>query len=293
MTDAAHIDVLVVGGGPAGLAAALWLGRHRFTTVVADRGEPRNRWVDTSFGYLGFDNQPPTALLDAGREDLSRYPSVTLIPVGVRAIHRDDGGFEVELDDRRLRSSAVVFATGVTDVVPPLPGLRERYGTDVFVCPLCDGYEIRNKEVVVLGAGGSAGEFAEELVHWASKVTVVPLGDERPRDAAPEGVEFVTTPAAELVGSPELGVVLSDGSTVSCGAVFLRSECRAVTDLAAHLGCALDDEGLLVVDDDGCTSVPDVYAAGDCTPGPQIVQIAAAEGTRAGLRCAQELMARR
>jgi thioredoxin reductase len=147
------VDALVVGGGPAGLSAALWLARHRCRTLVADRGEPRNRWVDVSHGYLGFDGEPPAALIRAGRSELRRYPEVELASTGVRSIHRIDRGFEAELDDRRLRTAAVVIATGVADVVPPLDGLWKHYGKHVFVCPLCDGYEMRDRPVVVLGAG--------------------------------------------------------------------------------------------------------------------------------------------
>jgi thioredoxin reductase len=291
MDDA--VDVLVVGGGPAGLSAALWLGRHRCRTLVADRGEPRNRWVEASYGYLGFDGAAPDALLRAGRDELRRYPEVELAAVGVRSVHRVDGGFEAELDDRRLRTAAVVVATGVVDAVPPLAGLREHYGKHVFVCPLCDGYEVRDRRVVVLGAGGRVGAFASELLHWASEVTVVPLGDERPRDAISPPVVYAESPARTITDDERgiTGIALADGRRVECDAIFLRSDITPVNELAVHLGCACNEEGLLEVDAEGRTSVDCVYAVGDCTPGPQLVQIAAAEGARAGLHCARQVMA--
>jgi thioredoxin reductase len=288
------LDVLVVGGGPAGLAAGLWLGRHRFDTVIADRGEHRNRGVEASFGYLGFDGRSPRDILDAGVEELRRYPSVQLVTSGVRTVHRDGDGFCAELDDRIVRSSSVIFATGVSDGVPPLPGLRDHFGTSVFVCPLCDGYEVRDRHVAVLGAGGAAADFAEELLRWTSRITIVPLAGEAPTGDVPDDVTVATHSASEVIGADRLeGVKLEDGTTVACDAIFLRSPKAPHTDLAAHLGCDLDADGLIVTDDDGCTSIPDVYAAGDCTPGPQIVQVAAAKGARAGLRCAQTLMSRR
>jgi thioredoxin reductase len=292
MSEHDVVDVVVVGGGPAGLAAALWLGRNRLRVLVADRGEPRNRWVDATFGYLGFDGAHPDALLDAARKDLVRY-DVAVVGAGVRSVHRVEGSFSVDLDDRRVTCASIVFATGVADVVPPVPGLAEHYGTGVFVCPLCDGYEVRDRSVVVLGAGGAVGGFATEVQRWAGTITVVPLGDESPSDDIPDDVELATAPAASVAGSSSVeGVVLADGSTVPCDAIFLRSATVPVTDLAAHLGCDLDDDGLIVVDPDGATSVDGVFAAGDCTPGPQIVQVAAAEGARAGLRCAQALVDR-
>ncbi|MEN3271882.1 MAG: hypothetical protein V7636_643 [Actinomycetota bacterium] len=295
MRAPAVCDVVVVGGGPAGLASALWLGRHRFRTVVVDRGEPRNRWVDETFGYLGFDATPPDELLRAARRDLERYPEVTRITSGVRAAHRQADRFLVEADDEQLDAAAIVFATGVVDAVPPLPGLREHYGTSVFVCPLCDGYEVAGTRVAVLGAGGTAGAFAAELLRWARCVTVVPLGEERPTDDLPSSVSMAPARATAVEGTTSGidRIALSDGSAVPTEVIFLRSDTIAVTDLAAHLGCDRNDEGLLVVDADGCTSLPRVYAAGDCTPGPQLVQVAAAEGARAGLHCARTLMADR
>jgi thioredoxin reductase len=182
----------------------------------------------------------------------------------------------------------------VRDVVPPLAGLRDHYGTSVYVCPLCDGYECREQRVVILGAGGSVGAFAQELLQWASSVVVVPLGDERPTDALPDGVTCTDHPATAVHGSSCVErVELKDGSIVPCDAIFFRSETIPATDMAADVGCDLDEDGLVIVDADGRASAPDVYAAGDCTPGPRIVQVAAAEGARAGLQCAETLMARR
>jgi thioredoxin reductase len=295
VTDVQAVDVLVIGGGPAGLSAALWLARHRVRTLVADRGEPRNRWVDATFGYLGFDGEPPDALLRAGRRELARYEEAEVAPIGVRTVHRADGHFEAELDDRRLRAGAVVVATGVVDAVPPLRGLAAHYGKQVFVCPLCDGYEVRDRKVVVLGAGGSVSAFAAELLRWASEVTVVPLGDEVPDEPVEVPVRSASAPARDIVDGDDgiSAVELGDGTRVECDAVFLWSGNTAVADLAAHLGCELTDEGLVRVDEHGRTTAECVWAAGDCTPGPQLVQLAAAEGARVGLHCAQQIIANR
>ena len=293
MEEPARIDVLVVGGGPAGLAAALWLGRHRLTTLVADLGEQRNRFVEASFGYLGFDTANPTDLIDAGRAELARYPSVELRAKGVRAVHRDGDSFRAELDDGRVCASALILASGVRDVVPRLPGLDRHFGSSVFVCPLCDGYECRDQDVVVLGAGGPMGAFAEELLQWTPSIVVVPLGDERPVDALPEGVRMTERPAAHVIGTDRAEAIeLDDGTRIDCGAIFFRSDTIPATEFAIHLGCDIDRDGLVVTDAEGRSSIEGVYAAGDCTAGPRIVQVAAADGARAGLACAQALSER-
>ncbi|MEY2396997.1 MAG: hypothetical protein QOJ00_171, partial [Actinomycetota bacterium] len=276
MASTETADVLIVGGGPAGLAAALWLGRHRFDTVVADRGEHRNRLVEASFGYLGFDGQPPQAILDAGRAEVGLYPSVRLITTGVRTVHRHGDAFRAHLDVGVFECAAVIFATGINDGVPALPGLREHYGAGVFVCPLCDGYETQGRHVVVLGDGNAVGQFAAELLQWAARVTVVPLCEDVEANEMPSGVHRAPSAAACVLGTDRVeGVQLVDGSSIACDAIFLYSVKAPLTDLAAALGCDLDADGLVAVDDDGCTSVGRVYAAGDCTRGPQIVQVAA------------------
>ncbi|MGQ0744328.1 MAG: NAD(P)/FAD-dependent oxidoreductase [Acidimicrobiales bacterium] len=302
IAESEAVDALVVGGGPAGLAAGLWLARHRFKTLVVDRGEPRNRWVEASFGYLGFDGQAPEALLAAGRDHLAGYPEAELVEARVEAIEAVDGAFVADLDRpppgdgghrrRRVTARALVLATGVADRVPPLEGLRPLYGKCVFVCHLCDGYEVKDQEVAVLGAAGNAGAFATELLRWASRVIVVPLGGEGPTDTIPERAQMASAAASAVVGSDGVldHIALADGSRVECDAIFLRSETVAVTHLARQLGCALDSDGLVMVDAEGATTVERVYSAGDATPGPQIVQVAAAEGARAGLACAQALM---
>lgn len=287
-------DVLVIGGGPAGLAAALWLGRHQLRTVVADNGAPRNRAVDTAYGYLGFDCAAPDDLLQAGRRELQRYPTVTLEPVRITGVTRTESRFRAEMsNDERIEVNALIIATGVVDEIPAVPDLDRHYGKSVFVCPICDGHELRDKTVVVLGASGPAGAFASEVLQWASQVTVVPLGDEAPADALPAGVVLSGSPAASIGGDAVLDCVrLADGSSVLADAVFVRADVAPRTQFAADLGCLLEADARIAVDEDGRTSVDGVFAAGDCTPGPQIVQVAAAKGVRAGLACAAYLLAK-
>ena len=205
--------------------------------------------------------------------------------------------FVVSAGDERIEARALVLATGVVDVFPEVANLERHYGADVFTCPACDGWEARETDTVVIGWSEDVVGFALGLRRWARSVTIVTDGrrleaDEphraRLRDA---GVDVIEDDATELVGERgELrGVVLRARGLVVCRMVFFSIDTRLADPSAEKLGCEISEEGFVVVDWDAMTSVPGVYAAGDMTPGPQLVQIAAAEGAVAGIACAKAL----
>ncbi|MFA9429068.1 NAD(P)/FAD-dependent oxidoreductase [Egicoccus sp. AB-alg2] len=300
----AEVDALVVGGGPAGAAAATWLGRYRRRTLLIDAEEPRNRWVDRVNGLPGLDPIAPEDLQDRLRQGVSRYPHVTRVAGRVAALHRDDGlagdcRFLATLDDgRQVATRRVVLATGVRDAFPDLRRFQEHYGADVFHCPSCEGFDARDRHVVVLGWGPHVPAFASELLDWAASVTIVTDGP-RPQVSGDQldacerlGIDFVTDdPAEELVGERGAleAVRLTSGRRLPAGMVFFSIAHDADLSLAEGLDCAVDDEGVLVVDDEAQTTVPGVYAAGDITPGMQLVAVAIGKGTTAGVACAKSL----
>ena len=294
------VDAVVVGGGPAGLSAAAWLARYRQQVVVIDSGRYRNAAADRGHGYLGIDPMEPGAFRRDGRAGLLAYPSARIMEAEARRVTRSDDGFAVDTTGGMVETRRVVLATGVCDVLPDVVGFSEHYGASVFHCPSCDGYEARDREVVVIGWSAQVTDFAIGLLDWAASVSVitdgVPFeGDERHRKRLAEHeIVLIEGNAVELAGTREnlLGVHLANGDVVACDLMFFSIEHQANTDLARQLGCARDDEGYVVVDDCGATTVPGVYAAGDLTPGLQLVQVAAASGTRAGIGCAQSLLAR-
>ena len=289
----------MVGGGAAGLAAALWIARYRRSVAVLDGGEPRNQWVDLAHGYLGEDPVHPGDLLQRAREQLERYPEADLCSGQAAATERDPGGvFVTEADDGlRLRSRRLVLATGVKDRFPEVERFFEHYGASVFHCPTCDGYEARDARVVAFGWSADLTGFAVTLLGWARSVTIVtdgrPFeGDDacrRQLDAA--GIPVLEDDAVELLGrrGDLQGVRLRDAGVVPCELAFFSIAHEPRTELARQLGCQLTDEGCIVVDEDAATSVPGVYAAGDVTPGLQLVQVAAAKGATAGVACARSL----
>lgn len=298
MTATAPFDAVVVGGGPAGLSAATWLARYRRSVVVLDSGEYRNRWVARSHGYLGADPQDPMRLLERAREDLGRYETVHLRQGRATGVERDRAGrFVVATDGGDLVALRLVLATGVVDQFPEVEGFLEHYGASVFHCPTCDGYEARDRRVVVLGWSEHVAGFALGLLDWAAEVTVVtedrPFeGEAHHREALQRnGVALVEDDAVRFEGERGdlRGVHLASGVRLPAELVFFSIAHHPRTDLALQLGCALTPEGCLVVDHEGCTSVPGVYGAGDVTPGIQLAARAAGTGTVAGVACAASL----
>ncbi|MGB8651989.1 MAG: NAD(P)/FAD-dependent oxidoreductase [Mycobacteriales bacterium] len=287
------VDALVVGGGASGLAAALWLARYRRSVVVLDSGQYRAAAVEWSHGYLGRDPQQPLDLLARGREELLAYPATSLVRRTVEEVRRDGDLFVVP----PYRSHRLVLACGVQDAFPDVAGFGEHYGASVFHCPACDGYEARDRDVVALGWDPHLVGFAATLLNWARSVTVVTNGHTFEGDAgcrallADLGVELVEEDAQALLGARGdlRGLRLRSGRELATSLVFFSVAHQPRTDLAVALGCALDPDGYVAVDAQGQTSVPGVYAAGDLVPGLQLVQVAAASGTVAGVVAAQSL----
>lgn len=292
-------DAVVVGGGPAGLAATTWLARYRRSVVVLDSTEYRNRWVEQAHGYLGSDPMSPAELRERARADLAAYPEATYRRGrATSACREDDGTFTVTLDDgATLRARRLVLCTGVADEFPEVDGFFEHYGADVFHCPTCDGYETKGKDVVVFGWSEEVTGFALTLNGWARSVTIVTDGrgfegdDECHVKLRACSIPVLEEEAEALVGERgELkGVRLRTGRVMPCAMAFFSIAHYPQADLADELGCERDNDQCVVVTSDGCTSVPGVYAAGDLVPGLQLVQVAAAQGTIAGVACARSL----
>jgi thioredoxin reductase len=287
-------DATVVGGGPAGLSAAMWLARYRRKVLVLDSGDYRNASVEHMHGYLGSDPAVPAEFRERARAELLRYERLELEEALATRVGRTDDGFSIEARGRWHESARLVLATGVVDQFPEVENFFEHYGASVFHCPSCDGYESSGRSVVVFGWSEQVAGFALSLFDWAASVTVVtdgrPFeGDERHRAALKRaGVALVEDEAVSLEGTRgDLRQVrLRDGPPIRCELAFFTIAHQPVTDLAEQLGCGRTDDGYLRVDAEYRTTARGVYAAGDVTPGCQMVQVAAAEGAVAGSMCA-------
>ncbi len=290
------VDAVVVGGGPSGLAAATWLARYRRSVVVVDSGEYRNRWVDEAHGYLSQSTLRPLEFLRACRDELLAYDEVSVVSGSVSSVAGVCDTFAVDVaDGPDIHARRLVLATGVEDEFPDVDGFFEHYGTSVFHCPVCDGYEARGRDVVVFGWGEHVTGFALAMLTWASTVTVVTDGREFQGDAGDEhalraaGVAIVADVAAELVGrrGDLRAVRLRSGVDLPCGMAFFSIGHRPRNQLALAVGCDVGEAECVSVDGEGRTSVAGVFAAGDLVPGLQLVQVAAGKGAVAGVGCAR------
>lgn len=274
-------DVVVVGGGPAGLSAALVLGRARRRVAVVDAGAPRNAAAAHMQGFISRDGMPPAELLASARAELAGY-DVALVSARVSTI---DVGFAVSLGDgRTLDSRRLLIATGAIDVLPDLPGVRERWGRDLLHCPYCHGWEVRDRPLGVLGTHPGAVQHALLVRQWSDDLVFfshdLDVADSDRRALDSRGIRIVDGPVSGLVVEEDrlVGVRLVDGRTIGRVAVFVRTVNRpAATDLLAGIGCDLGADGFVVVDGTGRTSIPGVWAAGNVVdPRAQVITSAGA-----------------
>jgi thioredoxin reductase len=283
-SSAGVFDVIVVGGGPAGLSAALMLGRCRRRVLLCDDGKPRNRFSRALHGYLTRDGVDPLELNALGRAELDRY-GVECRPLAVRSAHRGESAFDVRLeDDTLLRSKFLLIATGVVDELPDLPGLRACYGRSVFHCPYCDGWERRDQRLAVLGRGKSGVQLALSLKTWSPHVVLLTNGarvDPSGRGRLSRNdIELVTSRIVECEHDEgRLVRVVFDGrSSREVDAIFFTTGQHPRCDLAHSLGCAFNHKGTVETGTLSDTNVPGVFVAGDASRDAQFVVVAAAEG---------------
>jgi thioredoxin reductase len=285
-------DAIIIGGSFAGLSAALQLARARRRILVVDAGMPRNRFAEAAHGFLGHDGKPPRALLREAAAQLLAYPTVELVQGEAVAARGEEGGFTVALSDgREERGARLVLATGLVDELPPIAGVRERWGATVLHCPYCHGYEVGDRELGVLANNPHAAVQAMLIPDWGP-TTYFTQGAFEPEPAAlanllARGVRIERTPVVELLGAaPRLEAArLSDGRVVPVAALFTQPKTRMASPLAEQLGCAFAEgpQGPLIrVDELKQTTVPGVFAAGDATNPMHNATLASASGVMAG-----------
>jgi thioredoxin reductase len=295
--DVSTFDVIIVGGGPAGLSAALLLGRCRRRVALCDDGHPRNASSHAVHGFLTRDGMEPKELLRIGREQLGPYGIhlinqriTTALPLPAK---QDDQKFAFELTTHQghlLRSRKLLIATGLVDDLPRVDGLPELHGKSVFHCPYCDAWEVKDQPLCAYGSGAEGAQLALSLKLWSADVVLVTDGVRRMPAKELAALERHRIPVrhepiSRLEGDNGIlrRVVFSTGDFIERRAMFFQSTTGQRSDLALQLGCEFTKRGSIRTATGESTTVPGLYAAGDVTHDAQFVSIAAAEGTKAGV----------
>jgi thioredoxin reductase len=298
MTDA--FDVVIVGGGAAGLSAAMVLGRCRRRVVLIDAGNPRNRASQAVHCLLGHEGRAPSQLLAMGRLELKRYTTVTQRTDSVTAITRSGNGFSVECENEApLQVRKVLLTTGLTDDLPRVEGIDQLYGRSIHHCPYCDGFEHRDQAIAVYGEGDKGAGLSLMMKQWSSDVLLFtdglsPVSSGMLARLDQQGIGVCTERIARLEGTADgmlKEIRLEGGKTVSRSAMFFTTGCHQSSNLSATLGCVRDEKGGIVTDPvTEESSVPGIYVAGDASRDVLLVAVAIAEGAKAGVAINRALL---
>jgi thioredoxin reductase len=285
------VDVLVAGGGPAGLSAALVLGRCRRSVLLCDNARQRNRLSHAIHGLLGHDGRSPSAFLEAAQSELGRYPSIRRCSTNVTAVSRSGIEFAFEYENgRRGTAKKILLATGLVDERPEIARIDEFYGVSVHHCLYCDGFEYKDRPVAAYGKGDKGADLAIMMKHWISDVVLCTDGDEVSARAADRlaahNIPVRTDPIASLEGESRhlKRITFVRGPFLDRVAIFFATGCHQASDLSQRLGCKRDEKGGVITDPaTEETSVPGVYVAGDVSRDVLLVAIAIAEGAKAAV----------
>jgi thioredoxin reductase len=299
-------DCIVVGAGPAGLSASLFLARYRRRVLTFHYYSPRNIYSHGVHGFLGHHGILPEALLARGREEVLLHGGAILEACVTKAERLAANHFRVTVkpegkEEQSVEARRLLLATGLRDLTPDCEGFRDFYGSSVFHCPDCDGFEVSGKRVAVISSGKKGVSFTLNLLTWTDQLTLITDGDEEEIDAecraklARFNIPITNRRVARLQGDFEKRqlqrVIFDDGEALECDALFFNFGTEPASDLHRFLGCKLDEEcGLVWIDEEQQTSVEGVYAAGDLTPKSQLAVVAAAEGAMAAIHIHKSLL---
>lgn len=293
-------DIIIIGGNFAGLAAALQIARARRRVLLVDSGRPRNRFAAASHGFLGQDGKSPGEIQATALAQLLAYPTVTYLEAEARSARSVDEGFVIVLgNEAAYTGSRLILATGVTDELADIPGLKERWGQSVLHCPYCHGYEVSGQRLGVLATGPMSFHQAMLIPDWGPTTLftngVFEPDAEQLAQLQVRGVIIENTPVRSLSGEGSRleAVQLADGRSVAIDALFTGSRLHPSSPLAEQLGCAYEEGPMgsyLKVDKMQQTSVPGVFAAGDATRMMHNATFAAADGVMAGISAHRSLI---
>lgn len=298
MKTSNQFDVIIVGGSYAGLSAAMALGRALKKVLVIDSGKPCNRQTPHSHNFITHDGRRPREIAVLAKEQVQRYDSVQFLDGLATSALKTGYGFEVTTDAGDVfAAKKVIFATGIKDIMPDIEGAAECWGISLLHCPYCHGYEVRNEKTGVLGNGPQGFELASLISNWTKDLTLFTngkstLSPEETWKLESHGIAIIET---EVVGMEHtMGylqhLVFRDGNASAVKALYTRNAFEQHCTIPQALGCALTEDGYLIIDSFQKTTVEGVYACGDNTSRMRTVSNAVAMGTMAAMMASREMI---
>lgn len=291
-------DVIVVGGSYAGLSAAMALGRALRKVLIIDGGKPANRFTPHSHNFITHDGRPPGEIAALARKQVGAYSTVKLMEGLVVQVKREQHEFVVQLDSgQTYHAKKMIFATGIIDRLPEIPGLMDCWGKSVLHCPYCHGYEVRDEATGILGNGDYGFEFSVLIANWTRQLTLFTNGQSTLSPVQTEKIRSHKIPIVEKIiaqldhhNGLLKQVIFKDGTVTHINALYVRPSFDQHCSIPEVLGCELTEDGYLKVDNFQKTTVHGVYACGDNTTRIRTVANAVAMGTTAGMMVNKELV---
>jgi thioredoxin reductase len=297
MKEEKQFDVIIIGGSFAGLSAALALGRAKRNVLIIDNNNPCNKQAPRAHNFLTWDNSKPYDILSAGRKDVMTYPSIEFKDGTAADAIKTDNGFKLSLETgERFNAKKLLFATGVSDIMPEINELQSCWGISVLHCPYCHGYEVKDKRTAVLANGINGFDVCMVLKQWTNDIVLLTNGKsklkkrhvERLRSHDIDIIEKEIS-ALEHNNGEIKKVYFKDNTSLEIPVMYAKLEIKQQCDLPEKLGCKMTEHGHVKVDEFKKTSVHGVYAAGDNTSTGRTISLAVAAGTVAGMRLNGEL----
>lgn len=291
-------DAIIIGGSFAGLSAAMYVARARRTVLIIDAGSPRNRFAAHSHGFFAQDGSEPGAMIAAARAQVAAYPTVSFVDGEAVGATKEADGFSVTLASGEVvQGSRLVLAFGISDELPAIPGIAERWGKSVIHCPYCHGYEFSGQRLGVLKLSEMSLHQAMLIAEWGP-ATLYLNGDPEPdaetlAQLRERGVRIEPAPVRTLHGEGAIAIELGDGRTSEVDALYIGTRTRLNSDIAQQLGCEIDEGvwgSVIRTDDWKATTVPGVFAAGDITRSAHNVTWASSDGVTAGVALHRSLV---
>lgn len=292
-----QVDAIIIGGGPAGMSAALVLGRARRSVLVIDEALPRHRVTGHSHGFLSRDGIEPSEMRRAAREQIGKYPSVRFVQDKAVRAEGNDGNFRVvSQSGETYRARKLLFAVGMKDLPMNLEGLEAVYGKSAYVCPYCDGWEMQDRAIAIIVGGAHALHLTRTVAGWTEDIALFTNGETlsntEKEELQSKGVPIYEAPIRRIMSEngQTQAILLEDGIEVARTAIFFAPNLAPGSELPAALGCSTIESGAMAVDDFGRSDVSGIFGAGDGASQKYQVAAAVAAGSLSGVAINSELL---